>query len=235
MALPGARGKAAAKPAIAATVVSRRQGLKVQHHGSGVRSVVFLDACSRNGTLLKTPISQCAEFLLSSSLGAIPVSIGNLNDVALSKTRYTTKTPRFHLSLRTPYLVYLGTNRSLRFRTALFRRKPCLCLGYLPLPPPPPLPPPLPPPSPPGDSWTPPPDAWKPDEAPVDPQDSMSAFQPGEGFAESAADIAGEAAESAAEIAGEAVAAAPDAAAATLHSAADLGLYPSHIFMQLIE
>lgn len=52
----------------------------------------------------------------------------------------------------------------------------------------------------------------------------MSAFQPGEGFAESAA-----------EVAGEVVAAAPDAAAATLHSAADLGLYPSHIFMQIIE
>ena len=52
----------------------------------------------------------------------------------------------------------------------------------------------------------------------------MSAFQPGEGFGESAA-----------EIAGEAVAATPDAAAATLHSAADLGLYPSHIFMQIIE
>ncbi|CAM9268111.1 unnamed protein product, partial [Laminaria digitata] len=75
-----------------------------------------------------------------------------------------------------------------------------------------------------GDSWTPAPDAWKPDEAPVDPQDSMSAFQPVEGFAESAA-----------EVAREAVAAAPDAAAATLHSAADLGLYPSHIFMQIIE
>lgn len=52
----------------------------------------------------------------------------------------------------------------------------------------------------------------------------MSAFQPGEGFGESAMDIAG-----------EAVAAAPDSAAATLHSAADLGLYPSHIFMHIIE
>ena len=52
----------------------------------------------------------------------------------------------------------------------------------------------------------------------------MSGFQSGEDLAESAA-----------EATGEAVAAVPDAAAATLHSAADLGLYPSHIFMQIIE
>lgn len=77
-----------------------------------------------------------------------------------------------------------------------------------------------------GDSWTPPPDAWRPDETPAEVPDtssSMSGFDVGGGgFSETAA---------------EAVAAAPDAGTVmnAALSAADLGNYPSHIAMKLIE
>lgn len=81
----------------------------------------------------------------------------------------------------------------------------------------------------PGDSWTPSPDAWQPDDAPAaSPHDTpASGFDFGEGFPDSTAASAVDAA-----------AAAPDvvtAVTATGLSAADLSMYPHHIFMQIIE
>lgn len=83
-----------------------------------------------------------------------------------------------------------------------------------------------------GDNWTPPPEAWQPDEAPAAiPHDApaSSGFEmPGGAFPDSPAAAA----------AMDAAAAAPDAmtaVTATGLSAADLGMYPHHIFMNLIE
>lgn len=84
---------------------------------------------------------------------------------------------------------------------------------------------------PPGDGWTPPPDAWQPDEAPASiAQDAagphVSGFEIPGGFPDAPA------------AAVDAAAAAPDvmaAVTATGLSAADLGNYPHHIFMQMIE
>ncbi|CAB1102814.1 unnamed protein product [Ectocarpus sp. CCAP 1310/34] len=83
------------------------------------------------------------------------------------------------------------------------------------------------------DGWSAPPDAWMPDEPPAEiPQDaSMPGFDAGEGFSVDSAAAALDA------VAG----AAPDASAigtamtATGLSAADLGMYPHHLFMHMID
>ena len=79
-----------------------------------------------------------------------------------------------------------------------------------------------------GDNWTPPPDAWQPDEAPASiPHDApVSGFEMPGAFPDSPA------------AAVDAAAAAPEvmtAVTATGLSAADLSMYPHHIFMNLIE
>eukprot|EP00752_Nemacystus_decipiens_P007761 g6935.t1 len=80
-----------------------------------------------------------------------------------------------------------------------------------------------------GDGWTPPPDAWQPDEAPAAiPHDApaASSFEIPGGFSDSPTAVF------------DAAAAAPEvvtAVTATGLSAADLGMYPHHICMNMIE